>query len=219
MAREAVRKSAVLLKNDAATLPLSPDLTSLLIAGQAADDIGIQCGGWTIEWQGTPGDITVGTTLLAALKTELSPGVSVKFSPHGEFPDDMGPAQVGIVVAGELPYAEGMGDAPDLHLSDEDRALIQKMRACCERLVLILYNGRPLIITDELELCDAVVIAWLPGTEGLGLADVLLGAFPFEGKLPFSWPKNMEQLPLSGLKADSDAPLFPFGYGLTTPPE
>jgi beta-glucosidase len=121
-------------------------------------------------------------------------------------------ADVGLVVLGETPYAEGFGDRADLTLSDDDVALIGRMRLRCEKLVLVLVTGRPLIITEQLPLVDAVVVAWLPGTEGGGVADVLFGDLPFSGKLPFTWPRDMGQVP-SG-SADPGEALFPVGFGL-----
>jgi beta-glucosidase len=121
-------------------------------------------------------------------------------------------ADVGIVVVGEMPYAEGFGDTPDLNLSEQDVALIDRLRPTCKRLVLILISGRPMIVIDQLAKCDAFVAAWLPGTEGQGVADVLFGDYPFTGKLPYTWPRSMDQIPLS--QAHSQEPLFPFGYGL-----
>lgn len=205
LAREAVQKSLVLLKNDD-TLPLSKD-AHIAIAGQAADDIGLACGGWTIDWQGSTGAITKGTTLLEGLKAHCE----VQYSAEGDF--DIR-ASVGIVLIGEEPYAEGVGDRADLSISEHDRNLIEKMRGQCDKLVLLIYSGRPLIITDIVEQCDAVVAAWLPGSEASTIADVLLGDVPFTGKLPCTWYASMDQLPLSKLKNSDDKPLWEFGFGL-----
>ncbi|MCP4357217.1 MAG: beta-glucosidase, partial [Chloroflexi bacterium] len=183
-------------------------------AGQAANDIGLQCGGWTIEWQGQPGPITPGTTLLDAIKHTLSEASHLHYDVNGDFSADISPAEVGLVVLSEQPYAEGEGDRADLHLPEADIALIERVRPHCQKLVVILYSGRPLIITDQLARCDAFVAAWLPGTEGQGLADVLFGDYPFTGKLPYTWPRSMEQIPHAALTCSNDDPLFPFGYGL-----
>jgi beta-glucosidase len=191
LAREAVRKSLVLLKNEGGALPLAPDMPSIAVAGRAADDIGIQCGGWTVEWQGQPGVITPGTTILQAIRAACSPVTSVAYDPLGEFAGPAGSqakAPAGIAVVGELPYAEGIGDCADLSLAAEDIAAIRALRQRCERLVVILISGRPLIVSDWLDQADAVVAAWLPGTEGQGVADALFGAVPFTGKLPYTWP-------------------------------
>ncbi len=207
VAREAVRKSLVLLKNDA-TLPLTKSQT-MLVAGRAADDVGYQCGGWTITWMGGPGPTTPGTTLLEGLKIAV-PLAEISHRADGNFATH---AEVGMVVLAEEPYAEGMGDKEDLHLRPEQIALLERVRAQCDKLVLILFSGRPLILTEQLPLCDALIAAWLPGTEGQGVAEVLFGEYEFSGKLPFAWPESMVQIPLARLEQE---PLFPLGYGLTT---
>ena len=216
VAREAVRKSLVLLKNDGGTLPLSTDISLILVAGQAADDVGLQCGGWTIAWQGGSGDITPGTTLLAGIRAAVSENTTVRYDPAGKFDAAEGlgaeaVAGVGIVVLSEEPYAEGEGDRGDLHLLDADVALLKRVRSRSKKLVVILISGRPMIVTEQLSLVDALVAAWLPGTEGDGVAQVLFGAYPFTGTLPHAWPRSMDQVP----RKEGDAPLFPFGYGLS----
>jgi len=205
VAREAVQKSLVLLKNED-TLPLSKNAT-IALAGEAANDIGLACGGWTIDWQGGKGAITTGTTLFEGLKSDLE----VQFSATGEFDS---PASVGIVVVAEKPYAEGEGDKEDLSIPEDDKKLIEKMRGQCDKLVLIIYSGRPLIITDVVEQCDAIVAAWLPGSEASAIADVLVGDVPFTGKLSYTWYASMDQLPLSNIKNSDDKPLWEFGFGL-----
>ncbi len=225
LAREAVRKSLVLLKNDHQTLPLAKDTPLIFVAGPGANDIGRQSGGWTIEWQGKAGNITPGTTLLEGIKNIVTADTTVEYDPTGRFEtvtDKNGHpaiAEVGIAVVGELPYAEGLGDREDLSLSSEDAMLIEKVGQHSQKLVVILISGRPMIITPQLAQADALVAAWLPGTEGQGVADVLFEDYPFTGKLPYTWPRAMSQLPfdfvhLSKTGCDSDAPLFPFGYGL-----
>ncbi len=186
LAREAVRKSLVLLKNEQAALPLTKNTGTIFVAGQAADDIGIQCGGWTIEWQGKPGPITPGTTILAGIRA-AAPG-RVQFSANAQFD---GQADVGIAVVGEQPYAEGVGDRASLSLSAADVAVIQRLRERSERLVIVLISGRPMIVTEQLAAADAFVAAWLPGTEGAGVADVLFGDYQFTGKLPYTWPRGI----------------------------
>jgi beta-glucosidase len=213
VAREAVRKSLVLLKHEAGTLPLAKDTPALFVAGVGADDLGMQCGGWTIEWMGEHGPITDGTTILDAIRQAVSPAADVQYSATGDF-DSVPDTAVGVVVVGETPYAEGVGDRPDLHLSEDDRALIARMRAQCDRLVVIVLSGRPLIVTEVLGDCDALIAAWLPGTEGQGVADVLFGDYPFTGKLAFNWPRSMAQVPLAALEASAEPPLFPRGYGI-----
>lgn len=209
IAREAVQKSLVLLKNDNAALPISTDSSSIFLAGEAAADIGLACGGWSIEWLGKPGAITEGSTLLDGLKARFSD--SVTYQPDAQF---SGRAEVGIVVIAELPYAEGMGDREDLTLKPEQLALVEKTRQYCDKLVLIIYSGRPLVITDVVDQCNAVIAAWLPGTEAHAIAEVLVGDVPFTGKLSFSYPRSMAQIPLSALQASDEPPLFPFGHGL-----
>lgn len=208
VAREAVRKSLVLLKNERNTLPCNRAAARIFVAGDAADDIGRQCGGWTIDWQGKLGDSTTGTTLLEGLSEDSV----VLYKSEGVF-DGQGRAEVGIVVLGEMPGSEGEGDRDDLSLTPEDVELVKRVRAQVDKLVVVLYSGRPLIINEVLELSDAFVAAWLPGTEGAGVSDVLFGDFPFTGKLPHNWIRNMAQVPRAKL---GDDPLFPFGYGLTT---
>lgn len=213
-AREAVRKSLVLLKNDHHVLPLAKTTAPILVAGRGADNIGLQCGGWSIDWQGGQGKITEGTSILEGIRQTLPADAQVLYSETGEF--DTASAEVGIVVVGEDPYAEGLGDRAELLLTPEDAAVITRMRAVCDKLIVILLSGRPMIITEQLEQADAFIAAWLPGTEGQGVADVLFGDFPFTGKLTYSWPRSMAQIPLSALKASAEGALFPFGYGLTT---
>jgi beta-glucosidase len=214
LALEAVRESLVLLKNEEDTLPLAKDTPLIFVAGQGADDIGMQCGGWTIEWQGELGAITPGVTILEGIKNSVSEGTTVLYEQSGDFDGDGAVADIGIVVVGETPYAEGMGDRADLSLSAADTALIEAMRAQSEKLVVILLSGRPMIITEQLQMADAWVAAWLPGTEGDGVAQVLFGETPFTGKLAYTWPRSVDQLPLRALEESGEEPLFPFGYGL-----
>lgn len=213
VARRAVRRSLVLLKNEGEALPLARDIPRLLVGGQAADDIGLQCGGWTIEWTGSPGEITAGTTLLEAIERAASPGTEIVFDPQGRFEEGV-TADVGLVVLAEEPYAEGEGDRAALHLADEDLVLLARMRQRCKRLVVILFSGRPLIIADQIAEWDAFVAAWLPGTEGEGMTDVLFGDYPFTGCLPYTWPRTMEQVPRSSLERSEAPPLFPYGAGI-----
>lgn len=166
LAREAVRKSLVLLKDDNDTLPLAKDTPLIFVAGPGADDVGIQCGGWTIEWQGESGDITPGTTILEAIKSAVSEDTTVLYTRWGRFEgvrDEI--ADVGIIVVGEMPYAEGIGDDADLSLSEAEITMIERMRERSERLVVILVSGRPMIITEQLAQVDAFVATWLPGSE------------------------------------------------------
>jgi beta-glucosidase len=215
LARQAVRESLVLLKNNDATLPVAKDVRLIYVAGQGANDIGMQCGGWTIEWQGKSGDIQPGTTILQGIRSAVSTRTQVDYNSSGIFD---GMADVGIVVVGEQPYAEGVGDASDLNLSQLDVQAITNLRTHSMKLVGIILSGRPLIITGQFQLADAWVAAWLPGTEGAGVTDVLFGDFPFIGKLPYTWPRANTQLPINKNNSVNligcAAPLFPFGYGL-----
>jgi beta-glucosidase len=219
LAREAVRKSLVLLKNRHQTLPLPRDEIRIDVAGQGADDIGLQCGGWTIEWQGGIGDITPGTSIVEGIRSKFANPSHIRYDPEGIFSQNGNDADVGIVVISEPPYAEGAGDRADLTLPEKDVILLQSVRQRCNRLILILITGRPLILTDYLPLCDAIIVAWLPGTEGDGVADVLFGDHSFHGKLPCYWPSSMSELPLSDSCQLSDTDglgLFSYGYGLET---
>jgi beta-glucosidase len=223
IARQAVRQSLVLLKNENNILPMDKDVNTIYIAGRAADNIGLQCGGWTITWQGASGDIQPGTTILEGIQEAVSPNTGIHYDAAGNFD---GEADVAIAVVGEIPYAEGVGDKADLNLSDKDIEIINKVRAHSKKMVVIILSGRPLIITDQYQDVDAWVAAWLPGSEGQGVADVLFGDYPFSGTLPVSWPRDMDQLPFDFENLPTQgcqSPLFPIGYGLnvsrTSPPD
>jgi beta-glucosidase len=206
----------VLLKNENLALPIPKTTKTIFVCGKSADDIGIQSGGWTIEWQGKAGDILQGTTILEGIREAVSSDTRVEYSLDGKFD---GKAEIGIAVVGELPYAEGRGDVSSLLLKPEDVTLIQTMRQHSEKLIVVLVSGRPMVITPQYDLADAWVAAWLPGSEGEGVTDVLTGKEVFTGKLPFTWPRNDSQLPINinNVKDTEgcDAPLFPYGYGLT----
>ena len=211
VARRAVRQSLVLLKNDKKTLPLSKTAKRIVVAGKNADDIGNQCGGWTIDWQGKSGPIVPGgTTILAALKAAAKGG-EVTFSADGT---GAAGADVGVVVVGEKPYAEFFGDRESLALDPDDLAAIANVKKAGIPVVVVVVSGRPLILGDALGQADAVVAAWLPGTEGQGVADVLFGDYKPTGKLSFTWPRTMAQIPINVGDATYD-PQFPFGFGLS----
>jgi beta-glucosidase len=212
VAREAVRQSLVLLKNRNRVLPLKKTAARIHVGGKSADDLGNQCGGWTIDWQGKSGDVTPGgTTVLAAIRQAVAKGTQVTFSKDGT---GAAGATVGVVVIGERPYAEGNGDSADLALAQEDVDAVANMKAAGIPVVVILYSGRPMILGGVLDKADAVVAAWLPGTEGEGIADVLFGDFKPTGKLSFAWPRSMAQVAKHPGDKDYD-PLFALGYGLS----
>jgi beta-glucosidase len=211
VARQAVRESLVLLKNDKGALPLSRSARRIHVAGKNADDLGNQCGGWTISWQGGSGTPTRGTTVLAALRSAAGQQTAVTYSRDGAGADG---ADVGVVVVGETPYAEFKGDRDDLSLDSEDLEAIARVRKAGVPVAVVVISGRPLVLGDALGGADAVVAAWLPGTEGDGVADVLFGDHEPTGKLPFTWPRSTAQLPLSSGDPGYD-PQFPFGFGLT----
>jgi beta-glucosidase len=212
VAREAVRQSLVLLKNQNQVLPLMKTAARIHVGGKSADDLGNQCGGWTIDWQGKSGEVTPGgTTVLAAIQQAVAKGTQVTFSKDGT---GAAGAAVGVVVIGERPYAEGNGDRADLALAPEDVAAVANMKAAGIPVVVILFSGRPMILGGVLDKADAVVAAWLPGTEGEGIADVLFGDFKPTGKLSFAWPRSMAQMAKHPGDKDYD-PLFAFGYGLS----
>jgi beta-glucosidase len=212
VARECVRQSLVLLQNERQTLPLSKTLKRIHVAGKCANDIGNQCGGWTIDWQGKSGNVTTGgTTILAAIQNAVSSSTKVTFSLDGEGARD---ADVGIVIVGETPYAEGRGDREDLSLSAEDVAAVMNVKKAGLPVVVVLVSGRPMIVNEALDQADAFVAAWLPGTEGQGVADVLFGDYKPSGKLSCSWPRSMTQVPINVGDSNYD-PLFRYGYGLT----
>ncbi|KAH7301867.1 hypothetical protein KP509_23G046800 [Ceratopteris richardii] len=219
IAREAVRKSLVLLKNSKYSsnlkLPLSKSARKILVAGRHANDIGLQCGGWTMTWQGTSGDISIGTTILEGIKNTVSPITQVDYI---MCPDpgltSSGDYSYAVVVVGEPPYAEMLGDNKNLTIPQEGIDLIQNV---CSRLdsVVVLISGRPLVVEPYLPLMNSLVAAWLPGSEGQGVADVLFGDYDFHGKLPCTWFRTVDQLPMNFGDEDYD-PLYPYNFGLTT---
>lgn len=211
VAREAAAESQVLLKNSAGVLPLKKS-QKVYVAGSNADDIGNQTGGWTVTWQGASGPVTQGTTILEGMRRA---GGDVTYSKDASAPTSG--YDVGVVVVGETPYAEGVGDVGngnDLELTAADEAAVDKVCAAMKCAVLIV-SGRPQLIGDRLAGIDALVASWLPGTEGDGVADVLYGTRAFTGQLPVTWPKSESQLPINVGDTSYD-PQFPYGWGLTT---
>ncbi|KAK2388578.1 beta-glucosidase BoGH3B [Trifolium repens] len=219
LAREAVRKSLVLLKNGKSTKPLLPlpkKSSKILVAGSHADNLGNQCGGWTITWQGLTGsDLTSGTTILNAIKHTVDPATEVVYNenPDADFIKS-NKFSYAIVVVGEPPYAETFGDSLNLTIAEPGPSTITNVCGSIQ-CVVVLITGRPVVIQPYLSKIDALVAAWLPGTEGQGVADVLYGDYPFTGKLARTWFKTVDQLPMNVGDKHYD-PLFPFGFGLTT---
>ena len=235
MAREAVRKSLVLLKNDNAILPAQKS-ARILVAGKNADNRGHQCGGFTIDWQGTSGNDTIegGTSIWEGIQ-KVAPNAILSADGTAAETDTF---DLAFVVIGEKPYAEGLGDVraegevalgsgmerPDLELQPyadtlelakthpEDLQVIKKIAEKGIPVVAILISGRPLVINPELEEASAFVAAWLPGSEGNGIADVVFGDYDFQGKLSFSWPRSDEENWNVG--DEHYNPLFAYGYGL-----
>lgn len=211
VARQAVRESMVLLKNENHTLPVASGTKHIVVAGGGADNLGNQCGGWTIDWQGRGGPVTTGgTTILAAIRDAVASGAQVSYSPDGT---QAAGADIGIVVIGEKPYAEFEGDRADLSLAPDDVRTVENLKAAGIPVVVVVLSGRPVILGPVLDQADALLAAWLPGSEGGGVADVLFGKYKPAGKLSFSWPRTMAGIPAEAAK-DSEI-LFPLGYGLT----
>nr|CAB3498207.1 unnamed protein product [Digitaria exilis] len=223
LAREAVRKSLVLLKNgkkgEKPMLPLPKKAKKILVAGSHAHDLGNQCGGWTIKWQGESGNnlTGVGTTILEAIKKAVSKNTSVEYSERPDKDDLTKSAndyEYAVVAVGEPPYAETAGDNQNLTVPSPGAEVIKDVCGVMKCVVLVV-SGRPLVIHPYVDYMDALVAAWLPGTEGQGVTDVLFGDYGFTGKLPRTWFKSVDQLPMNYGDKRYD-PLFPFGYGLST---
>ncbi|CAK9326491.1 unnamed protein product [Citrullus colocynthis] len=222
LAREAVRKSLVLLKNgenaDEPVIPLSKKAAKILVAGTHADNLGYQCGGWTITWQGLSGNnLTTGTTILEAVKKSVDPNTEVVYNvnPTTDY-IKANNFSYAIVVVGETPYAETNGDNLNLSIAEGGSDTIQN--ACnVVKCVVVIVSGRPLKIEPCMSQLDALVAAWLPGTEGEGVTDVLFGDYGFTGKLARTWFKTVDQLPMN-YGDENYNPLFPLGFGLTTEP-
>ncbi|MCA0892478.1 glycoside hydrolase family 3 protein [Microbulbifer agarilyticus] len=215
LARQAVRESMVLLKNEKSLLPIEKK-SKIFVAGVHANDIGFQSGGWTLEWQGKSGIETQGTTILEGIQAAAS---TVTYSEDGKGVEGH---DVAIVVVGEDPYAEGWGDyrpAPcekckPMSLPAEQRQLLELVTDSGVPTVVVIVSGRPLMVSDQISDWQSVVAAWLPGTEGAGVADVLFGEYAPTGKLPVTWPRNLAQIPINLGDEDYD-PLFPYGFGLS----
>ncbi|WP_019659734.1 glycoside hydrolase family 3 protein [Stenotrophomonas hibiscicola] len=223
VARQAVRESLVLLKNQNGLLPLSPK-QRILVAGDGADDVGKQAGGWTLNWQGTGTsrkDFPNADTIYEGIARQArAAGGEAVLAVDGRYAVK---PEVAVVVFGEDPYAEFQGDRPTLAYkpgNETDLALLKRLKADGIPVVAIFLSGRPLWVNREINAADAFVAAWLPGSEGAGIADVLLRGsdgrvqHDFKGKLSFSWPRTATQYANNVGQKDYD-PLFAFGFGLT----
>ncbi|GMP89591.1 hypothetical protein CsSME_00041097 [Camellia sinensis var. sinensis] len=216
LSREAVRKSLVLLKNGKDPkkpfLPLNRNAERILVAGTHADNLGYQCGGWTATWMGASGRITIGTTILEAIMEAVGETTDLIYEQHPS--QDTFANQdfsFAVVIVGEGPYAETMGDNSELVIPFNGAELISSVADKVPTLV-ILISGRPLVLEPWLlEKVDALVAAWLPGSEGDGITDVIFGDYEFQGKLPVTWFKRVEEA-----GKNSSEPLFRLGFGLTS---
>jgi len=215
VARQAVSESLVLLKNSSSALPLSKTGTyKIVVGGKSVDNLGYQLGGWSISWQGGSGTTTTGGTTFWQALQQATAGTNITVQNVGTKTRARYSADVGIWVGGETPYAEGKGDSSTLAFGSDNSSqlsdICQRVKIC----IAILYSGRPVVIADQLPKANAFVAAWLPGTEGEGITDVLFGTSTgFTGKLPVSWPTAVTDEPIN--TGDGKTPLFPMGYGIT----
>jgi beta-glucosidase len=210
IARKAVQESLVVLKNDGNVLPLAKTAT-VALAGKSADNTGNQCGGWTITWQGATGNGVPGATSVRQAFESAVGASKVVYSANGSTTTG---ATIGVAVIGETPYAEGKGDKTDLTVTSDDVAVVKALKQAGLKTVVVLIAGRPMILDPILSYADAIVMAWLPGSEAAGISDILYGDAHPSGKLPHSWPRSMSQIPINYGDASYD-PLYAFGYGLT----
>ena len=207
VARQAVRESLVLLKSDNGALPLSSS-ESIAVIGSHGNNSGLQSGGWSIHWQGQAESYRESTTIFDGIKAQ---GTQVEYAEHGCYPGM--PASKAIVVVGEAPYAEALGDSDELWLSDAHKKLITGCKNLDKKIIVILISGRVLAISEDLDNSDAFIAAWFPGSEGAGVADFLFATDGFKptGKSPYSWPIAVTDIPLA---PKAEHALFKFGYGL-----
>ena len=219
VAKQAVRESLVLLKNKNKVLPLSKDTNKIVVVGEHANSTGLQSGGWTINWQGTKENYKGATTILEGIKKQ-SKG-NVVYDKNGT--QNHFDADIAIVIVGETPYAEFFGDighesnTRKLILTEEHQKYIKTYADKGVKTVVVLVSGRPLVVTDQIEKSDAFIAAWLLGSEGDGVAEVLFGDYNFSGKLPHSWPALQEDYKGKygpNFWDNAIQPLYPFGFGL-----
>lgn len=219
VAKQAVRESLVLLKNDNQTLPIAKGTKKIVVVGEHANSSGLQSGGWTINWQGTKENYKGATNILQGIKAQANGEVVYDKDATGNHFN----ADLAIIVVGEVPYAEFFGDIGHesnkltLELTEEHKKYIKTYKEKGVKTVVVLISGRPLVVSDEIDTSDAFVAAWLPGSEGDGIAEVLFGDYNFKGKLPHSWPKSLEDYKGKygpNFWDNSIKPLYEFGYGL-----
>ncbi|MEO5712280.1 MAG: glycoside hydrolase family 3 N-terminal domain-containing protein [Luteolibacter sp.] len=213
VAREAVRRSLVLLKNEKNVLPLTRKGGRIHVTGRGADDLGMQCGGWTVDWQGKRGEVTPGGTTILEAITRGAAGGNTRVT-HDLDASGASGADTIVVVVGEEPYAEMDGDTESPALAKEDADVIETAKKTGAPVVVVVLSGRPLLLGSAADQADALLAAWLPGTEGAGVADVLFGDHSPSGKLSFTWPRSIAQVPSGHRKDTPDSPLFPLGFGL-----
>jgi beta-glucosidase len=218
-ARQAVRESLVLLKHENNVLPINKNSKKIVVVGEHADNAGFQSGGWTLAWQGVQENYSGATTILEGIQKEASGKVIYDANATENHTD----ADVVIIVVGETPYAEFMGDIGDgegahqLTLSEKHQKYIDTYADNGSKIIVILISGRPIVATTQINQSDAFIAAWLPGSEGGGVAEVLFGDYNFSGKLPHSWPRTVEDFKGKfgpNFWDDSIIPLFNFSYGL-----
>lgn len=219
IARQAVRESLVLLKNNHNVLPIDKASSKIVVVGEHANNSGLQSGGWTISWQGKAENYKGASTILEGFQKASKGSIIYDENATGKHFD----ADVAVIVVGERPYAEFMGDVNintgfELTLSDAHQNYIKTYTDAGVKTVVVLISGRPLVVTNQIEQADAFVAGWLPGSEGDGVAEVLFGDYNFKGKLPHSWPQSVDDYKGRfgpNFWDDTIKPLFNFGYGLS----
>lgn len=220
IAKKAVRESLVLLKNDNQVLPISKEIKKIVVVGEHANNAGLQSGGWTVNWQGSTENYKGAATILEGIKKQ-SKGTVVYDKNATENHSD---ADLAIIVVGEIPYAEFFGDIGhesnqlQLTLTEQHQQYIKTYTEKGVKTLVILISGRPLVVTNEISKSNAFVAAWLPGSEGEGIAEVLFGDYNFKGKLPHSWPKMLNDYEYKygpNFWDKTLKPLYEFGFGMT----